>query len=102
MTPEPIERLRLDVGRTMRRIGDLLGDFDRLQDDLGRALPSLGELSHAERVEAVSALLGFDATLQQRLREASRELATLLEKLNEGDSQLSAEQWLRNRLDELK
>ena len=58
MTPEPIERLRLDVGRTMRRIGDLLGDFDRLQDDLGRALPSLGELSHAERVEAVSALLG--------------------------------------------
>ena len=63
----------------MRQIESMVRDLDALQHELGRALPSVPELSQAERVTAASALLGFDADLPQRLRETALKFGGLLE-----------------------
>jgi hypothetical protein len=94
----PLEHLRLHFGEAMRQIESLVRDLDALPHELCRALPSVPELSQAERVKAASALLGFDADLQQRLRETALKFGALLENLD-GDTAFRA--WLRRRLDEL-
>jgi hypothetical protein len=95
---EHIDHLKLQVGRTVRRITALLDDFDSLQDDVGRTLPSIQRASEAEKLEITAGLLGFDAELPDRLRRTALSLAELLALLDHADE---AEEWLRRRLKEL-
>jgi hypothetical protein len=94
----PLEHLRLYLGEATRQIESMVRDHNAIQHELGRALPSVRELSQAERVKAASALLGFDADLQQRLCETALKFGALLENLD-GDTAFRG--WLRRRLDEL-
>ena len=95
---EQIDRLKLQVGRTVRRITALL-DFDSLQDGVGRSLQSRESASEAEKLEITAGLLGFDADLPDRLRRTALSLAELLALLDQADE---AEGWLRRRLKDLK
>lgn len=96
---EQIDRLKLQVGRTVHRITALLDDFDSLQDAVGGSLPSMQSASEAERLEITAGLLGFDADLPDRLRRTAVSLAELVALLDQADE---AEGWLRRRLKDLK
>lgn len=93
--PDRLESMRRRITTTIQDATDLLADLGAVADGLELLLPSLGDLTEAERAEHVAKLCGFDEALPDRLRELVESLADVLASLTTADG---GEKWLQQQL----
>jgi hypothetical protein len=87
------------MAKTIQRATDLLADLTAASDALALLMPSLGELTDAERAANVAVLCGFDEALPDKLRQLVESLADVLAGLTTADG---GEAWLRHQLARLE
>ena len=93
--PDRLERLRAHIAQMIQHATDLLADLDGLDDGLQLLMPSLGDLTEAERTGHVATLCGFDEALPERLRQLVESLADVLAGLTTSDGGTA---WLERQL----
>jgi hypothetical protein len=96
--PDRLEMLRTQLATTIQHGTELLADVKALDDGLQLLLPSLGDLTEAERESEVARLCGFDPDLPERLRQLVESLADVLAGLTTADG---GHAWLRHQLSRL-
>ena len=99
MTADDFDRLRNHVEKTIRHATDLLGTLTSLDEALQMLLPSLGDMTAAERETYVAHLCGYDDALPERLRELIESLADVVAGLTPTDG---GRAWLDHHLARLE
>jgi hypothetical protein len=85
MTSRQLEQLRAHVDGTVGHATDLLGSLTSLDEALEVLLPSLADLTEAERQKYVARLCGYDKMLPQHLRDLVENLADVIAGLTTAD-----------------
>jgi hypothetical protein len=99
MRPDSLESMRVHIAQTIQHATALIEDLDKLDDRMQMLMPSLGELTDAERAEHVASLCGFDQALPERLRQLVESLADVLAGLTTSDGGMA---WLEHQLARLE
>ena len=97
--PDSLESMRKHIAQTIQHATDLIADLDTLDDRMQMLMPSLAELTDAERAEHVASLCGFDQALPERLRQLVESLADVLAGLTTSDGGMA---WLEHQLARLE
>jgi hypothetical protein len=99
MTDVALEQLRKHVDRTIRHATDLLGALTSLDEALQVLMPSLADMTDAERAAFVARLCGYDEKLPERLRVLVESLADVIAGLTTSDG---GQAWLAHHLARLE
>ena len=97
--PDKLEGLRLHVTTTVHHATNLLRDLSSLDEALQPIMPSLADMTNAEREAFVARLCGYDQALPQRLRDLVESLADVLAGLTSTDD---GRAWLQHHLARLE
>jgi hypothetical protein len=99
MTADEVERLHQHVDLTIRHATNLLAGLTKLDEALQGLLPSLVDMTDAERESYVARLCGYDETLPDRLRDLVESLADVIAGLTPTDG---GRAWLDHHLARLE
>lgn len=97
--PDSLELLRGLITTTIQHGTDLIADLKALDDNFPKLMPSLDELTAAEREGQVARLVGFDEDMPERLRQLVENLADVLAGLTTADGGMK---WLEHQLSRLE
>jgi hypothetical protein len=95
---QEIEHLRARLTTTIQHGTKLIADLKALDEGFQMLMPSLAELTAAERETGIARLCGFDEALPERLETLVESLADVLAGLTTSDG---GQAWLRHQLSRL-
>jgi hypothetical protein len=93
-----LDALRAEITRAIGHGTDLIADLQAVAERFAVVLPSLAELTEAERWDTVARLCGIEDTTPERLAMLVDNLADVLAGLTTTDA---GEAWLQHRLQAL-
>src|SRR5216110_3236927 len=85
MPVDQLEMFRAHIAQTIQRATDLIADLDKFDDGFQMLIPSMSELTQAERASQIATLCGFDENLPATLRQLVESLADVLAGLTTAD-----------------
>ena len=97
--PDRLESFRTQIAQTIQHATSLVADLKALDEGLQLLMPSLGDLTDAERVGQVASLCGFDEALPEGLRRLVESLADVLAGLTTAEGGMA---WLERQLARLE